>query len=50
MKAHYDAAGTNLAIPPAPDTSSKWNARVTESSEEIDKIMREKPWGQRRVD
>ena len=48
MKAHYADDHTKLNIPPAPDTSSKWE--VTETSEDIEKIMREAPQHMRRVD
>ncbi len=50
MQAHYDEAGERLKEPPAPDTSNNWETRVSETSDEIGKIMSEKPRGQRRVD
>ena len=50
MQYPFDEFGTNLAIPPAPDTSSKWKPTITETSEDIEKIMQERPRHVRRVD
>ncbi|KKK66447.1 hypothetical protein LCGC14_2963990 [marine sediment metagenome] len=47
MQAHYDDDGTDLNIPPSPDTSSHYEAT---KEEDFDKIMQEKPKGMRRVD
>ena len=50
MEAHYNDDGTKLNIPLAQGTSSDWDTSVSESLEDIDKIMREAPRHQRRVD
>ena len=48
MAWHYKEFGTRLSLPPAPDTSSKWE--VPKETEDIEKIMQEAPHHMRRVD
>ena len=50
MEAYYADAGTKLNIPLTQETSSDWDTSVSESPEEIEKIMCEAPRHQRKVD